>query len=327
MSEPIRRNYDLNGISLAVVAADQAHAAFLDPILAPLAVAAAAAPGWTIRLHSSEAIEPPPADTPRIWHGPLPEGLLSTLVRESDRQVLVVPGHFAMSSVRSARSTDIQVAPAGAKSIGGTAAFWLLEGILAAHSRQLLHGACLVRRATQEAFALFAPSGTGKTTTALALARTGLEFAGDDALVLENAEEGPHLWGIPRKIKVHRRTADLLPWLRPVLRDWTADEQVIGLDALDIVIPLADATRRRAAGAIVLLPPNAVDHRVETIAKADALTQLLTDNVRRAPTGVDADAQAAFTAMARFVGATPTVALSVGPDPGSLTAAAILSAL
>ncbi len=327
MNEPIRRNYDLNGVVLAVVAVEQAYAGFLDPILAPLAVDAAAAPGWTIRLRASEAIGPLPAHMRRIWDGPLPEGLHSTLVQQGDRQILVVPDHFAMSSVRSARSTDIEVAPGGANSIGGTAAFWLLQGILAAHNRHLLHGACLVRRATLEAFALFAPSGTGKTTTALALARAGLEFAGDDALVLENAAEGSYLWGIPRKIKVHRRTADLLPWLHPVLKDWTADEQAIGLDAIDAVIQLADATCRRAAGAIVLLPPNAVGHRVEAIAKTDALNQILADNVRRAPTGVDADGQAAFAAIARFIAATPTIALTVGPDPSSLTADSILTML
>ena len=75
MNEPIRRNYDLNGVVLAVVAVEQAYAGFLDPILAPLAVDAAAAPGWTIRLRASEAIGPLPAHMRRIWDGPLPEGL------------------------------------------------------------------------------------------------------------------------------------------------------------------------------------------------------------------------------------------------------------
>jgi hypothetical protein len=277
-------------------------------------------------VRASETIEPAPVHARRIWDRPLPEGLPSTLIEECGREILLVPGHFAMTSVRSARSTDIDTTPAGVKSIGGTAAYVLLQRIFAAHGRLLLHGACLVRPTTHEAFALFAPSGTGKTTTALALARTGLEFAGDDALVLEKASDGFYLWGIPRNIKVHQRTAKLLPWLHPVLADWTSDVEVVDFDALDAIIPLANGSRRRAAGAIVLLQPNAVGHRVEAIKKVDALNQIVTDNLRQSSMGVNADTQAAFADIVSFISTTPTVAVSVGPDPDSLTPASILAA-
>jgi hypothetical protein len=326
MSRTIQRNYDLNEVSLAVLAAEEANAGFLDSILSPLAVNSLVAPDWTVRLRVAETIEPPPAHARHICDGPLPEGLPSLFVEERDRQILFVPNHFVMSSIRSARSTDIDVTPVGAKSIAGTAAFWLLTGILAACNRHLLHGACLVNSPRQEAFALFAASGRGKTTTALALAREGLSLAGDDALVLSHSEQGFYLWGIPRKIKVHRRSVELLPWLHSVVGDWTAGEQAIGREALASVIQIADSSQRPVAGAIILLRPNAVGHRVEAIAKVDALTEILTDNVRRAPTGVGADAQAAYAAIARFIAATPTIALSVGPDPSSLRAAEILSA-
>jgi len=326
MSRPIRRNYDLNKVSLAVLATEEAHAGFLDSILSPLAVNSLVAPDWTIKLRVADTIEPPPAHIPRIWDGQLPEGLASAFVQERDRQILFVRDHFLMSSIRSARLTNIDVTPLGTKSITGTAVFWLLTRILAACNRHLLHGACVVDSRTQEAFALFAASGTGKTTTALALARKGFCLAGDDALVLTNSEQSSYLWGIPRKLKVHRRSVELLPWLRSVVGEWTADEQIIGSEVLASVIRIADTSQRPAAGAIVLLQPNPVGHRVETISKADALSQILMDNVRRAPTGLDPDAQAAFAAIARFIAITPTVALSVGPDPSSLKPAEILSA-
>jgi hypothetical protein len=327
MRDPIRRIYDLNGLLISVVAEEPHHAGFLDAIFAPFAVAKSADTDWTITVRRAATIEAARQDTRHIWTGPLPEGLPLTLVEADGRQTLIVPDHFAISSVRLARSTKIDVTADGAKSIGGTAAFVLLEGIFAAYGRHLLHGACLVRSATDQAFALFAPSGTGKSTTALALARTGLELSADDALVLEKAQDGFYLWGIPRKVKVHRRTAELLPWLDPVLAAWSSDEQAIDLGVLDATIRLANGARRRASGAIVLLQPNPLGHRIESIAKVDALGRILADNLRRTPVGVTADTQAAFSAIANFIGVTPTVAVSVGPDPDSLTAESILSAL
>ena len=324
--EPIRRTYDLNGFSITVIAEDPVHAGFLDPIFAPFAANTSADYGWTITVRAKETIEPAPETAKHVWTGPLPEGLSLTLVEDDGRQLLIVPDHFVMSTARLARSTEIEVTPDGAKSISGSSAFVLLEGIFAAHGRHLLHGACLVRSETQEAFALFAPSGTGKSTTALTLARTGLELSGDDALVLEKARDGFYLWGIPRKVKVHRRTAELLPWLNPVLVDWTSEEQPIELGVLDTTIRLANGSRRRAAGTIVLLQPNTLGHRIEAIAKVDALNRILTDNLRRTPAGVNADTQAAFTAIANFIGVTPTIAVSVGPDPGYY-GKSILSAL
>lgn len=326
MKEAVRRTYDLNGVSVSVMGSEEAHADFLDPIFASLATDSTCNPSWTITVRATTTVIPPPSRARLIWDRQLPEGLPSTFVEDDERKILVVPDHFAMSSIRSAKSTVINVTPIGMKSIGGSAAYLLLADILAAHGRHILHGGCMVDPATEKAVALFAPSGTGKTTTALALARNGLELAGDDALVLETAPDGFYLWGIPRSVKVHYRTAELLPWLRPVLKDWTSDEQVVGLDTLGSVIQPAGPERRRPAGAIVLMPPNNIDHRVEVIRKTDVLNQILTDNLRRTPTEVNLGTQAAFAAISRFIATTPTIAVSVGPDPASLKPAMILSA-
>ena len=69
---------------------------------------------------------------------------------------------------------------------------------------------------------------------------------------------------------------------------------------------------------IILAKPNAEGHRAEPISKAEALTLILSDNVRKAPGGVDAKGQLTFAAIAQLVAQTPTFVLSVGPDPGSL---------
>lgn len=319
----IRRAYNLNGVILAIVAAEERCARFLDPILAPLRCAIPATCDWMVSMSAATTIEPPSGGT-RIFEGPLPEGLPSVLVNDGNERTLIVPGHFAIRFRRTRRMTDIRFVPGKEEGLGGTAAFWVLDDLLAAHGRHLLHGALLVNPATDRSIALFAPSGTGKTTTALALAHAGLCLAGDDALVLDAREDGYGLWSIPRKINVHRQTAALLPWLAPILMDcWTDDEQALELGALLPLVTLASPRRRQVELVIALLPSNRKGHDVAAIAKPDVLAAIACDNLRIAPGGVDADNAAALAALARFIAATPVVSLSVGPDPSTLSRALI----
>jgi hypothetical protein len=313
----MQRLYDLNGIILAVVA-DERDVGFLDPILACLDVQTRILPDWTVRIDVVDRIEVPAASD-LIWQGPLPEGLESVLSERDGRRSLTVVGQCTLTHQKGSHSTLIEVIAPGTDAIRGTAAFWLIDEVLVERGQFLLHGACLVRPETREAIAIFAPSGTGKTTTALALARNGLALATDDALVLENTGDDSLIWGIPRATKVDRRTADFLPWLQPVLKDWQAEEQALSLAEVGKVVRRAPPGRYRCAAVVVLTKPNAIDHRIDNIAKADALTLILSDNVRRAPAGVDANGQATFAAAALLVAGTPSFILSVGPDPNSLS--------
>jgi hypothetical protein len=321
--EPVRRTYDLNGVMLGIAAAEDDSAAFLDSILAQLRHTPSTACDWMVSVAPTDSIETPVRGT-CIFEGPLPEGLPSIMVVDGDERVLVVPGHFAMNFCRPTRTTRILFVPGKQGSMGGTAAFWMLGEVLAAHDRHMLHGALLVDPASERSIAIFAPSGTGKTTTALALARAGFCLAGDDALVLD-ASEGKHgLWAIPRKINIHRRTAALLPWLDPVLTDaWVDEEQSLNLAALSSLVAPTGHQRRPAGLIIALMPPNQNDHRVAAITKPDALAAIAHDNLRIAPGGVDADNTAALKALAGLIADTSVVSLSVGPDPGSLSRAII----
>ncbi len=322
-----QRTYDLHGVVLRIDAAHESLAAFMDIVLAPLAAAGTPAPHWTIVIDTVDAVAPVPPGARIVWDGPLPEGLPATLYDDGEGRIFVAPGHFRIAQQRGRRATDIAVAPAGWKSISGSAVFWMLDRVLLEFDHHLLHGACLLRPDRSGAIALFAPSGTGKTTTALALARAGLALAGDDALVLRNTDAGPLLWGIPRKLRVHRKTAAMMPWLAPSLVPFTQDEQSVTREAVAGAIDIAAPVRCPAIGAIMLRMPNADGNRIDAISKVDAVSHITTDNVRRAPGGVEAGAVASFAAIARFVARTPVIALSVGPDPGSLDLGQIFAAL
>ncbi len=315
---PIRRAYDLHGCTLGILSEDPAVAAFLDPILAPLMCDPPAVCDWSISLVAVDAIETPEGG-PRLFEGALPEGLPAVIIEHENRRSLIVGGHFAISLSLTARTVELRYIGDRSEAMGGTASFWMLGDILAAHSLHLLHGAAVVDPATKEVIALFAPSGTGKTTTALALARNGLHLAADDALVLSVHENVSLIWGIPRRLKVSQKTAAMLPWLSPCLTEnWTDGEQAIERDALASLVTLARPEPRRVGRVIVLIPPNGHDHILTPMAKPDALTRIAHDNLRTAPGGIEPDKAAAFAALSTLIATTPVVALSPGPEPSTL---------
>ena len=312
--EASQRRYDLNGVRL-LVEGNQQWIDFLDPIVATLSTTQPTRPDWTIRLGEVSQIESPPPASRIIWKGALPENLESVCTEIDGRRTLFVPTCFKMTMDIGSQSSFIEFMSEGAGWIGGTGAFWLLGEILAAKQRFLLHGACMIEPQSQAAVAMFAPSGTGKTTTALAFAHNGLTLAGDDALVLEFSHGIPYLWSIPRGLKVDQRTTALLPWLGPVLKGWDSEEQLIALDDLKSLIGIASPRLRRCDVVIVLIEPNATAHRIKSIPKADAVAYILSDNLRKDAAGVDAYGRATFAAVGRLLASATTVSLSVGPDP------------
>lgn len=295
-------------------------AAFLDPILAPLICAQPAACDWSISLVPVDAIDTP-AGGLRTFEGELPEGMPAVIVEHESRRSLVAAGHFAISLCLMARTAEFRYVSGRSDAMGGTASFWMLGDILAAHSQHLLHGAAVVDPRSDGVIALFAPSGTGKTTTALALARSGLHLAADDALVLSVRRNVPLIWGIPRRLKISQNTASMLPWLSPCLTEhWTDGEQAIDRDALAPLVALARPVPRRVGRVIVLTAPNDQDHILTPMAKPDALTRIAHDNFRIAPGGVEPAKAAAFAALSTLIATTPVVALSPGPNPSTLAA-------
>jgi hypothetical protein len=316
---------DLNGIRLRVEAEDAPLAAFLDAVCLPFRVEDDGEPPWRIRLAHQAETEPPPADAILVWQGLLLGGPEVTVLASATADHMLSAGGFAVRADRRDREVEIALA-AKPRLLPEGVGTWVLERILAAEGRHLLHGATLVDPATDRALAIFAPSGTGKSTTALALARAGLLIGGDDALVLETGPGRTRIWPLPRKVKVQQRTAAMLPWLQEAIGEWEADEQAVGLTRLAGMVGVAAPRPRPAATVVVLRRANESGHLCRRIAASEALTAILTDNVFVGPRGVGADGRAAFAALGNLLAGAACLELSVGPDPGTLTPAAILSA-
>jgi len=202
--------------------------------------------------------------------------------------------------------------------IGGTAGILAIEAAAGVSGQVLVHAASLVLPGRDAAIMVFARSGAGKTTAALALAVAGFGFLTDDAVFL--AAGPPHtVWGLPRPLKVHVRTARMLPAVGALLTgEWDAEgEQALSRVALASLAPVPPA-RPVPLAAIILLGARAPAHRMAPAGRADILVRLAADNVSRGPRGVLAPEMQRFDATARAIAATKVYELNVGDDPASL---------
>jgi hypothetical protein len=328
----VERWFDLNGALMRIDAPDAQLVAPLLPYLGPLG--SAPQPG-TAHFHVTLAWEAPqaaPAAARLINDGPLPEGTPHRSFHDGDTRWLVVPDRLSLRFSIARRTARLQVAPGAEALVGGSPGIVLVEAALGAGQHMLVHAAALRLPRREAAVCLLAPSGTGKTTTSLALALQGFGLMADDATVL-TAPGGAsgterRAWGLPRPIKVHRRTAELLPEIGQLLGPaWNADgEQALSGAALNSVIDVLPPRPLPLAAFIVLGPRVDGEHRVRRIAKADLLVRFAGDNVSGSPYGVLEDDLARYQGIARAVAVTPAFELNVGSDLDTLSAC-ILAAL
>lgn len=164
-----------------------------------------------------------------------------------------------------------------------------LDFAVTASGQSLVHSACLANRAGTHHALVFAPSGTGKTTTTLGLARAGFAMAADDASVLSPMPDGTlGCWGLARNPNVHERTVAMLPWLDGAA-DWSARPEVsVPLDVLAERVPLAPHRLLPMAAVFWLARGTAAVAEAEVLAPEEALARLISDNVRHSAAGLGA---------------------------------------
>jgi hypothetical protein len=325
----VERWFDLNGTRMRIEASDTGLIAPLLPYVGEMG--SAPQPG-AADFHVIIARETPVAapGSARLLHdGPLPEGPPSRLSVEGDTRWLVVPDRLSLRSSRGGRQALMQVAPGAEALIGGSAGIVLIEAALAASQQMLVHAAALRLPQREAAICLLAPSGTGKTTTSLALALQGFALMTDDATVLTApaAESGGEwrAWGLPRPLKVHRRTAELLPQVGRLLGNaWNAeDEQSVSGKALQSVVDVLPARPVPLAAFIVLSARVVGEHRVRPMSKSDLLVRFARDNVSGSRHGVQEDDLVRYRNIARAVAETPALELNVGSNLDSLSACVV----
>jgi hypothetical protein len=188
---------------------------------------------------------------------------------------------------------------------------------LTAGGQCVVHAACLELpgRFGSQGVLLAAPSHTGKTTTALALAHSGWRLLGDDITYVRPPAHGSRIWGFPRACHVRSGTLKMLPWL--------AEYSLSPPDELGVrQLPLDELGGGGAASpwldpalVVVLDRPNPRETRVEPLDRAGALSLLAAESLSAIPGVCDLDAGRDFVTLGRLVCATTLCRMSVGPNP------------
>lgn len=315
--------YDLNGALLRIDAEDEALEAPLAIYLEELRTAARDnAPDFTFIVARGAPPSPPP-EAHMLFKGTVPEAQTCFLSGHGDRRWFYIPDRISLEYSNAERKARMVVAPGHEWLTGATAAIQAIYAALCATGQSLVHAAALSFPRTNKGFILFAPSGAGKTTTALTLAVQGFGLLTDDAAVVTNrptATSTASVWGLPRPPKVHRRTAEMLPTIGKLLGPkWNSEgEQSLSKNALKSVVNFIPG-RSFPLSALILLDKRVVgEHRLEPMRKADLLIHFATDNISRSPLGVLRDDLERFQKFVGLVASMPAYKLNVGSNLSTL---------
>jgi hypothetical protein len=268
-----------------------------------------------VTVHQDRRAEPHHEPVPRVWQGCL-DGVHYAVYRRGSRRRIELPGR-AVVDFDVERGWASLCLPAD-----DAAARWFLLlrvvcDSLTRGGHSFLHAACLAipRGGQWRGVIVSAPSNTGKTTTALALANSGWRILGDDIAYVRPPHLGSTVWGFPRACHVRPGAYAMLPWLSQLDLAKPDKEGVRRL-------PMADLGLRGWVGApwlapalvVVLDRPNAKATRVERIDRAEALSQLGGESINAIPEICDDDAARDFVTVGRLVCTAPACRVSVGPD-------------
>jgi hypothetical protein len=319
-SLPARLAYDLAGLTLRVTAPDSTLCTCLESILAPLAMDVENVPEWEVRIRRDNILPKLQAGGME-WEGDLPEGLPAAMRRNGTDANLLVHDHLSMFTDTRNKIIDVIVRPGFENTLHGTPSISIVAEIIRGSGHFLIHSACLLLPATEECLLIFAPSGAGKTTTSLALARNGWRLVGDDATILNMDGTETRAWALPRALNVHRQTEQLLPWLADATNPWDGKvEQSVPLCGVAPLIHHATPIPRRCRATVVLGMPNSSAHLASPLSRSDALLRILADNLRIPADGMGEQDLDLLDSLAALVKQTTVLQLSVGPDLESLGA-------
>jgi hypothetical protein len=313
------RSYNLNGLTVSVIASDEALCTCLDSFLGPLATDGEIASHWEVRISFTEAL-PNMQSGQLVWEGDLPERLPSVLRRDGMNRNLLIRDHLALYANQYQKRIDVMVRRGSENVLRGSASSNIVAEIIHGNGQFLIHAACLLQAETDEALLIFAPSGRGKTTTSLALARSGWRLIGDDATILGINRNEPIVWALPRALNIRRRTEELLPWLANATKPWNGkDEQSLPLSSIMPFISHAAPAPRRCRAIVLLDAPNGSAHKLTRLDRSEALLRILADNLGIAPDGMDDQDKSRLDSLVLLAKHTTVLGLSVGPDIDTLS--------
>jgi hypothetical protein len=308
-------SYDLGGHRLEVVTTHgdlrdhfaRYYAAFRAEMMhAPI--------GFRLDLALGE-VPDPPAGFRLVFDGAIPVDGPCRLFASDDGTYLLFPD-CALRIDRRRHHGCITVAPGRAERMRGTIGVAAIEAAADDAGQVMLHAAGLTLPGDGRCILIHAPSGTGKSTTALALMRAGFGLCSDDAVFVRADTAGVSAWGFPSDVKVHRNTARLMPWLAPALTgNWNSeDEEPVRWQALGAFGRVEDRAPRPIAALLRLARADGETSEIVSVGRAEILASLAADNVRTGLTGLLPLQRRRFDMIARLATTVPVYELRAGRD-------------
>ena len=314
-------NLDFFGARLRATASE---AGWLEGLATQFAAFVAADTGSAdaFRLQIQETPNPEVAsDISMTWEGEMPDGRHGMVFESDDRAVLKIEDSVVLTIDRAKREALALVRPGSHAAFSTSPVMFVLDAVLTAGGQQFMHAACLVEKSTGGGVLICVPSGGGKTTTSLALCHDGFALMTDDTSVVAPGADGPLVWGLPRALKVHRKTAELLPWVGPLSDKWDRNgEQAVPLASIEDRIAVMKPKPTRLAAIFLLGPRSSQGHVVSRLSKADMLVAIAHDNVPWRPAGMTSKALRSFAIMAQAVADVPAFVISAGEELSTLPA-------
>jgi hypothetical protein len=323
----IVRTFDLMGPQLRVEASEGQLIDRFATLMRGLEIEPEGEPAFTLAIRQG-APDPVPPSAKLVYQGPIFWEGECTFAADGPRLHLTFPQRISLAIDPDRRAAEIVVAPDSFSRVGATAGMIALDAAIDESKQFMLHAAGLTLPGKDAQVLVFAQSGTGKTTTSLALADSGFGLCTDDTMVIRLDGAAAAGWGLPRDLKVHRRTAEMMPWLAPYLNGkWNAeDEQAVTRAALSERIRIEKAALRPVAGVFLLERGDGATSKAVALSQTDTLVSLAADNVRTGKTGLLASHRRRFASLAGLASAAPTFKVIVGSEP-RLAASAIIEAL
>lgn len=299
----------------------------IGPLMLDAAEAALRQPDYDIVCRRGMLAEPAP-DAQLIAGSELPGEGLSIMTANDQAIWVVLPGQATLTIERGRRLAEIAILSGKERRIAGSCFMLALEDAIDRSGQFILHAACLELPDGRGSVLIHAPSGTGKTTTTLAMLGAGFGLCSDDATILRMTDGAIVAWGLPRDLKVHRNTAAMLPWVMPLLiGEWDEqDERALPRARLGDRFRLAGREPKPVAGVFSLARSPDGRSAVEPLSPVEAAVELTADNVRVGATGLLPIQARRFDGVLALLDSAPTFRLSVGSDLDAI-APAVLRAL
>jgi hypothetical protein len=185
-----------------------------------------------------------------------------------------------------------------------------------------VHAACLASPGYDRpsgGILIVAPSHTGKTTTALALAKSGWRLLTDDMSYVRPARFGMGVWGFPRACHIRPGTLKVAPWLHELCLGTPDYENVRSLP-IELLGSngWVNAPWLLPELIVILEPHNTQRTVIEPIDCTQSLCLVSSESVNALAGVCDQDAPKEFQTLAELVQSAPSCRLSVGPDLNSV---------